>query len=120
MSAVAEDRNMQHEKQRKPFIPKGFVLRCVAFPDGRGQYAAECIDLDIMVSGPTLDDALESLKQAVHGYLCVAYEGELDGLVPRPAPLGHRARYHWYLLRALMAVGLRRNFLLSDCSPKFC
>ena len=120
MSAVAEDTKSQSSKHSSELPLKAFsnlVLRCVVFQSKPGEYTAECIDLDMLTKAATPHDALRGLKQAMQGYLCVALNGDLHGLVPRPAPLGHRARYHLFALRAALGLTLKRNFLVSDWSP---
>lgn len=122
MSAVAERHDSGLESSVKQGQLKSLVLRGVVFKNGR-EYTAECIDLDILVYGKTPHEALQSLRDAVAGYLAIALSGDHAGLVPRPAPFSHRARYHLYALRAAFDIGLigaKRNFLLSDCSPNLC
>jgi hypothetical protein len=114
VSAVAE---LKSAKQRKPMPREPLVVRCMVFQEPSGEYTAECIDLDIIASGTTPHDAFKSLIEAVSGYLSVAVKGDTTGLIPRPSPLGHRARYHLFALRAALNFGVKRNFLLSDWSP---
>ena len=120
MSGVSEDTKLQSSKQSTELPLKAFsdlVLRCVVFQSKPGEYTAECIDLDMLAKATTPHDALRGLKQAMQGYLYVALNGDLAGLVPRPSPLRHRARYHFFALRAALGVTLKRNFLVSDWSP---
>ena len=117
VSAVADRKQPETKRVPKLLLPKDLVLRCVVFQDDTGAYNAECIDLDILVYGKTPYDALHSLKDAIGGYLEVAFKGDLAGLLPRPAPWTHRLRYHLYALRAALSAGAKRNFLLSDWSP---
>lgn len=120
MSAVAEDKGIHPCKQRKLLSPEHLIVRCMVFESRNGEYTAECIDLDIMARGGSPHDALTSLIEAVSGYLTVAFKGDPTGLVPRPSPLSHRARYHLFALRAAFTFGLigaRRKFLLTDWSP---
>lgn len=87
-----------------PKVPvRRTVLRCYAFKDSSGQFAAECVDLDILVKAKTLDIARRKLKQAMQGYLETAVEmNEIKSLIPRKSPLYNRIRYHvfcaWYRL----------------------
>jgi len=117
VSAVAESKQPEIKGSSKCLIPKNLVLRCIVFKNDIGEYTAECIDLDILVYGKTAHEAYRSLKDAVYGYLDVAFKGDLTGLLPRPAPRSHRLRYHIYALRAGLFAGAKRNFLLSDWSP---
>ena len=120
VAAIAEDAKSQSGRHSTESQLKAFshlVLRCVVFQSKPGEYTAECIDLDMLTKAATAHDALRGLKQAMQGYLCVALDGDLNGLVPRPSPLGHRARYHLFALRAAFGLTLNRNFLVSDWSP---
>jgi len=77
------------------------ILRCYAYQDRKGHYAAECVDLDILVKAKTLDIAKRNLKQAVEGYIETAIcMGEEKSLVPRRSPLSHRLRYRFYALKS--------------------
>ncbi len=116
MPTVAEDRTTQSARPRKIIPPKDLVFRCVVYPNKPEEYTAECIDLDIMVRRATPHAAMHELEEAVTGYLNVAFKGDVEGLVPRPSPLSHRARYHVYALRAGLS-GSRRRFLVSDLAP---
>lgn len=117
MSAIAERKIPAANISANHLPPKGLVLRCIVFQNETKAYTAECIDLDLLVYGKTPHGALYSLQEAIVGYLNVASNGDCTGLVPRPSPLSHRARYHLYALRAALSAGAKRNFLLSDWSP---
>lgn len=117
MSPVAERKQSDTRHSAKQLPHNDLVVRCVVFKNNHGEYSAECIDLDLLVYGRTTHDALHSLKDAMMGYLAVAWAGDASGLVPRKAPLSHRVRYHFYALRAALTNGTRRNFLLNDWSP---
>ena len=122
MSAVAEDQTIRAGKAHKPLKSKPLVFRCLVFQNRLGEYTAECIDLNLIARGETPRAAFESLQTAMVGYLTVAFQGNSDGLVPRPSPLDHRIRYHAYALAAAVLSGGHRSFLLSDWSPgpQFC
>jgi predicted RNA binding protein YcfA (HicA-like mRNA interferase family) len=68
-------------------------LRCFAYPT-RGGFVAECIDLDLLSQGATVEEAVGKLQEAMFSYLDVAFDGDAKGLVLRKAPLSHRLRYH--------------------------
>ena len=91
------------------------ALRCVVYGVDGHTWRAECIDLDLMVEGPTSDETVASLRDAMAGYLTTAFEGDTSGLVPRPSPLGHRVRYHLFCLKAALTAN-RRDFRIMDCS----
>jgi predicted RNase H-like HicB family nuclease len=118
VSVVAEGQEVQPVKQRKTLPPKGLILRCVIYQNKSGEYTAECIDLDLMVRRESPQQAMVELKQAIRGYLAVSVKGDYRGLIPRPSPLKHRIRYHFYALRAAVTIGIRRNFLVSDLAPE--
>ena len=117
MSAVAERQDSDVKRSAKHLDCKQVVLRCVVFQNKPEEYTAECIDLDLMVRGKTQHEALRSLRQAISGYVQVVASGDRAGLLPRPAPLSHRLRYHLYALRAALYFGMKRSFLLCDCTP---
>ncbi len=78
--------------------PQSFHPRCIVYRR-HGAFLAECIDLNLIVRAKTIEEAIESLKPAISGYLKTAFSGPIEGLVPRPSPLSHRIRYH--LLKVL-------------------
>lgn len=94
------------------------TLRCVIYCVKDKVYIAECIDLDIMVTDANPDQAYKKLSAAIKGYLKVARSGDPTGLVPRPSPLSHRVRYHWFAIRAAVQTA-RRDFRLVDLSSDF-
>jgi hypothetical protein len=125
VSPVAERKYPVIKHSAKQLPPMSLVLRCVVFKNKENEYSAECVDLDLLVYGKTSYEALHSLRGAIVGYIAVAFDGDVTGLVPRPSPFSHRARYHLYALRAAFSIGMagaKRNFLLSDWSPgpSFC
>ena len=120
MSPIAERQHSNVKRSAKHMIPNNLVLRCIVFKNNQNEFTAECIDLDLMVYGKNPHEAFDSLRDAMVGYLGLAFQGDHSGLVPRPSPLSHRARYHLFALRAALnirVVGAKRNFLLSDWSP---
>ncbi len=116
MPTVADEKEVQSVKQRKIPLQQSFVLRCMVYPNKPGEYTAECVDLDIMVRASTPQQAFHELRSAIKGYLAVVVEGETEGMLPRPSPLGHRLHYHLLVLRAALTFGIRRSFLVSDLS----
>jgi predicted RNase H-like HicB family nuclease len=69
-------------------------LRTFYYQTLRGDYVAECIDLDLIAEGQTAEEAIGGLQEAVYGYVNVALDGDTYGLLPRPSPLSHRLHYH--------------------------
>ena len=108
--------------ERPRSVSKGSAikLRCIVYQQAPNCFVGECIDLDILVKGKTPERAIESLKDAVSGYLKVACNGDTKGLVPRPSPLSHRVRYHWYRLLKSVLFPSRNNLRLFDCPPSYC
>jgi hypothetical protein len=77
---------------------KRLSLRCCVHEQKPGLFAAECIDLDLMVKARNISKAKRELRDAIMGYVRVALEtGQKDKLIPRPSPLSHR--FHYYLLK---------------------
>lgn len=110
MSSAALEGKDRRTSDRSP-LPK-FTLRCYVYKR-RDQWVAVCIDLDLIVKADTPDVAARSLYEALAGYLKTVEEGDPEGLIPRPSPLSHRLRYHWFCLKAAFATR-RRNFRLID------
>jgi hypothetical protein len=92
------------------------ALRCYVYRQAPEKWVAECVDLDLMAKARTSDLAAHGLRDAMSGYLKTASGGSLTGLLPRPSPLSHRLRYHWFCLKAAFTIG-RHNFRIIDCSP---
>lgn len=85
-------------------------LRCFTYRRGlRGPYIAECVDLDILSQGDTLEEAIGKLQEAVFSYLDVAFAGNTEGLVPRPSPGSHWLRYRLHRLAAYITYKLRHH-----------
>lgn len=118
MPGVADHKQSDHAVCAKPLNIRRLVLRCIVFEDKPGQFTAECIDLGLMVRGKTLDAAGLSLQSAVKGYIQVALAGDPTGLIPRPSPISHHLRYHFYALRAKLSFrtsGTKRKYRLENC-----
>jgi hypothetical protein len=120
VSLIAERKDSELKSSATQLIPNCLVLRCMVFKNDQNEYTAECVDLNLLVYGKTPHSALDSLRGAMVGYLAVAFAGDPTGLVPRPSPFSHRAKYHFYALRAALSAGAKRNFLVSDWSPNLC
>jgi hypothetical protein len=89
-----------------------FAFRCYAYPatnaERRGYYAI-CIDLNLYTWRPTMEEAQESLNDAILGYFETVIElardeeltyEQLAKRILRPAPFfPHRARYYAQRLR---------------------
>ena len=93
------------------------ALKSFTYGPHRGKYFAECIDLDLITQGDTVEEAIGKLQEATFGYLetVFANEGSTKGLVLRPSPLSHRLRYDlralWHRLYTLFR-GRRSRHLL--------
>lgn len=78
----------------------GEVLRLRCFTYRRGDfYYSECVDLNLMTRGRTMDDAIRRLQEEVFTYLDTVIQGSSKGLLPRRSPLSSRIRYQIYRLR---------------------
>lgn len=76
---------------------KEMPLRCFTYRSASGLHIAECIDLDLLSQGETVEEAVGKLQDAMFTYLDVAFEGgSTKGLVLRKSPLSHRVRYHYH------------------------
>jgi hypothetical protein len=99
------------------------TLRCFAYQQKSNLFVAECIDLDLMVKAKSMHGAIESLNDAIAGYLAVAYAGDVKGLIPRPAPLDRRLLYYWSAVQSLFSRFVHngisrtapRRFEYPDC-----
>lgn len=79
--------------------------------------AAECVTLNILVIGDTLEQAHAKLDDAIGGYLCVAtQEADWSGLIPRHAGI---TSYFWYSVAWYFTVirDARTAFALFQVSP---
>lgn len=89
------------------------VLRCLVYPglnlEEEG-YFAHCIDLDLMVFRPAIEDAMSELEESMRGY----FEGihsidEFRAMVPRPAPFfPYRFQYHKTALSRAIPAAWRK------------
>jgi predicted RNase H-like HicB family nuclease len=82
----------------KPIIQCGHCgrilpLRCFSYKESDGFYA-ECIDLNLLARGNTLEEAIVRLQEQMFSYVATAFEGNTDGLIPRRAPLWSFVRYY--------------------------
>ncbi len=73
-------------------------LRAFYYKSG-STYVAECLDLNLISEGPTPENAIQRLQEAMSGYLSIAFEGDANGLVLRPAPASRWIRYYWHSLK---------------------
>lgn len=102
-------------------------IRCLYYRRGK-YYYADCLDLDIVARGATLEAAIADLQEAMYGYLKVVASGPpSDGLVPRRAPRSRWIRF-WmlnfrdYFFRLLLRPRTPhyraddlRSFTVSNC-----
>lgn len=93
---------------------KTIVLRCYAVKRD-GEFYAECVDLDISVTRPTLQEAIKALNDAVMGHVVVAVEhGCVSELVPRPSPLLHRLYYRFLILATKVLSLIKTDAAVFD------
>lgn len=86
------------------------ALRCFTYSPRPGQFIAECIDLDLLAQGDSLEEAIGKLQEAMFGYLQAAFDGQsTKGLVLRPSPFSHRLRYAYHALLCSISARLRRR-----------
>jgi hypothetical protein len=84
-------------------------LRSFVYEPRKGEFIAECIDLNILSQGSSPEEAIGRLQEAMFSYLDVAFDGPVAGLVLRPSPYSHRLRYWLYRLRLWLPFGDRRS-----------
>jgi len=87
-------------------------LRCFARKIGSVLYVAECIDLDICAEAETMEGAIRGLRDAMIGYLLVAFDGQATDAatsVLRPSPLSHRIRYYFEYLKCRVVMLIVRS-----------
>ncbi len=70
-----------------------FPLRCFSYGGGDSYYA-ECIDLNLLARGNTREEAIIHLQEQMFSYVATVFEGPVEGLVPRHAPLLSFIRYY--------------------------
>jgi predicted RNase H-like HicB family nuclease len=125
-STIVPQANSRRKKMaKKMHLP--FVLRCMAYPR-KGRYIAECVDLNLIVRGNTLEEAQAKLKSAMAGYFDAVFadltpeqveNGALKGLLPRRSPWSRLAIYHCFCLLAAF-WSARRAFRICDCDAREC
>ena len=104
---------------QKPHGKISRTLRCIAFQESHNLYVAECIDLNLLVKAKSMKQAIESLHEAISGYLAVACDGDMAGLIPRPSPLKRRIRYHAIEMQSRIARLLRRDSISKREPQRF-
>jgi len=75
---------------------KKLVLRGYVRPK-RDYFLAVCIDLNLVVQGKTIEEALHSLKDAIEGYLEEISENPqlYKETIPRKSPRSFYFQYYW-------------------------
>jgi len=113
---------LEAQKQEASPVTSKFTFRCWVYQERRNSFVAECIDLNLIVKAKSMKQATDSLQDAIRGYLAVAFDGDIKGLIPRPSPLRRRLLYHLCglrcRLRALLPADssnvLAKRFTLSS------
>lgn len=82
-------------------------------PTVRGTVLAECIDLDILVEADTADEAMRKMRDALQGYLEVAFASDnCEQLLSRRSPLSSFALF-WAIHLSLRAHRASRTAFAS-------
>lgn len=93
-------------------------LRTFYYQTLRGDFVAECIDLNLIAEGQTVEEAIGGLQEAVYGYVHVALDGDTRGVLPRPSPLTRRLHYHcqrlWNKLRRRDSEPHHKHFVVAE------
>ncbi len=97
------------------------LLRCYAEKD-EDQWLAFCVDLTLAAQGDTLEQARARLHEQIAEYVHDALIGEdrpyARDLLPRPAPLRERLRYHAYSrLQRLGILPSRHREVFTELLP---
>lgn len=107
---------------------KEYTLRFYGHITMRGTWKVVCVDLDLAVERPSLDDAIQAINQQTVGYLRTVCEtndqASLAYLLPRPAPLRDRLMYKlicvicWpqNIAKWLRCLCLVKRFSLPECT----
>lgn len=76
--------------------PKKLILRGYVRPK-RDYFLAVCIDLNLVAQGETIQEALDSLKEAIEGYLEEISENPkfYKETIPRKSPKSFYLQYYW-------------------------
>ena len=115
---------LEKEQKAAPVGPaqRHYTLRAFAYKQDTNLFVAECIDLNLMVKAKSMQQAVDSLYEAVTGYLTVACEGDTKGLIPRRSPVARRFLYHWLRLRIQLAKEqqVSRNAPRLFEIPEYC
>lgn len=83
-------------------------LRCFTYRSRMGLHIAECVDLDILSQGESIEEAVGKLQEATFSYLDVAFSGEsTKGLVLRKSPLSHRLHYQFHRAKCDLVAWFR-------------
>ena len=90
---------------------KARPLRAFAHKRRDGGFIAECVDLDLLSQGETVEEAIVRLQEAMAAHLEAAFSGpSTRGLVLRPSPWTHRLHYRWHcFLDRLSGIFSRRH-----------
>ncbi|BBK31508.1 hypothetical protein STHU_21420 [Allostella humosa] len=81
------------------------ILRCYVHGQG-DRWSGMCLDLDIAVDGPSLEDTIALLQEAVELHIESVRDlpaEERRHLLYRPSPLSAWLPYWWAVLRSSMA-----------------
>jgi len=80
--------------------PAQLVLRCYAEPD-EGSWFAMCIDLNLYARADSPEAVQTKLEEIIREYVTEALTDDrasVADLLPRPAPMTFRLRYHYIAL----------------------
>jgi hypothetical protein len=111
---------LEREKQASSSSrSEAYTLRAFAYKQSHNLYVAECIDLNLMVKAKSMHQAVESLHNAVLGYLEVACNGDTKGLIPRRSPVARLLRYHWIKLKVSLADSPKERELPQNAPRTF-
>lgn len=86
------------------------IVRCYAEQEKDGTWFAMCIDLNLYACGDSDSEAKRKLHGFIRNYVneALTVDSEyIESLIPRPAPIGFRIKYHMISLICLFRLMAR-------------
>jgi predicted RNase H-like HicB family nuclease len=75
-----------------------YRLHCHSYKQGEGFYA-ECLNLNLLARGNTQEEAVARLQEQMFTYVDAALSGDVQGLIPRQAPLASWIGYYAHRIK---------------------
>ena len=100
--------------------PADLILRCYAERDSDGTWFAMCIDLNLYARADNLAGVKRKLHHFILDYVREALTDDVqyvNHLMPRPAPLNFRIRYHVIALKVRLHAAAKRWVTFTETLP---